>query len=38
MARFKFPYVDEFRDRHGRVRRYFRRAGHKRVPLPGLPD
>ena len=37
MARFKFPYVDEFRDRHGRVRRYFRRAGHRRVPLPGLP-
>ena len=27
----------EFRDRHGRTRRYVRRRGFKRVPLPGLP-
>lgn len=30
-------YVDEFKDRHGHVRRYFRRPGGKRVPLPGEP-
>jgi integrase len=30
-------YVHEFRDRHGRTRRYARRRGFKRVPLPGLP-
>src|SRR3954468_10366630 len=30
-------YVHAFVDRHGRGRYYFRRAGHKKVPLPGLP-
>jgi integrase len=30
-------YVHGFIDRHGRPRFYFRRAGFKRVPLPGLP-
>ena len=30
-------YVHEFRDRHGRTRRYVRRRGFKHVPLPGLP-
>jgi hypothetical protein len=29
-------YVHGFIDRHGRPRFYFRRAGFKRVPLPGL--
>jgi integrase len=29
--------VQGFIDRHGRPRFYFRRAGFKRVPLPGLP-
>ncbi|WP_374656464.1 tyrosine-type recombinase/integrase [Dongia sp.] len=33
----KLLYVQEFRDRHGKVRRYFRRPGFKTVPLPGLP-
>jgi hypothetical protein len=28
-------YIDEFRDRHGHVRRYFRRPGGPRIPLPG---
>ena len=37
MRRPKMLYVQEFKDRHGKVRRYFRRAGHKPVPLPGLP-
>lgn len=30
-------YVQGFIDRHGRPRFYFRRAGFKSVPLPGLP-
>jgi integrase len=30
-------YVHGFIDRHGKARWYFRRAGFKRVPLPGLP-
>lgn len=31
------PYVHAFIDRHGKARFYFRRAGFKRVALPGLP-
>jgi hypothetical protein len=30
-------YCNGFIDRHGKVRWYFRRAGFKKVPLPGLP-
>jgi integrase len=30
-------FVHGFIDRHGRPRFYFRRAGFKKVPLPGLP-
>src|SRR5262245_7534174 len=30
-------YVHAYVDRHGRARYYFRKAGHKNVPLPGLP-
>jgi hypothetical protein len=30
-------YVHGFIDRHGRPRFYFRRAGFKKMPLPGLP-
>lgn len=30
-------YVHEFRDRHGTIRRYFRRPGFRQVALPGLP-
>jgi integrase len=37
MTRIRLPFVQEFRDRHGRVRRYFRRPGFKRVALPGVP-
>ena len=36
MTRIRLPYIHAFRDRHGKVRHYFRRDG-KRVPLPGLP-
>jgi hypothetical protein len=31
------PFVNGFVDRHGRVRYYFRRRGHRNVRLPGLP-
>jgi integrase len=37
MTRIKLHYVNSFRDRHGRLRHYFRRPGHKSVALPGLP-
>jgi hypothetical protein len=30
-------FVHGFIDRHGRPRFYFRRAGFKKIPLPGLP-
>lgn len=37
MTRIRLAYIHEFMDRHGRIRRYFRRPGFKRLPLPGLP-
>lgn len=37
MTEITLPYVQQFRDRHGRMRYYVRRKGHKKVPLPGLP-
>ena len=37
MTRLRLQYIHEYRDRHGRVRRYFRRRGCKPVALPGLP-
>jgi integrase len=37
MIRKQLAFVHEFKDRHGKVRRYFRRPGFERVPLPGLP-
>src|SRR4029450_12005090 len=37
MTKMLLRYVHEFRDRHGRTRRYVRRLGFKQVPLPGLP-
>ncbi len=37
MTRIRLQYVHEFVDRHGKVRRYFRRPGSKSVSLPGLP-
>ena len=33
----RLRFVNSFRDRHGRVRHYFRRPGSKAVALPGLP-
>jgi integrase len=37
MTKIRLPYVQEYRDRRGRARRYFRRPGYKRVTLPGTP-
>jgi integrase len=37
MTRIKLRYVNEYRDRHGKLRRYFRRPGSRSIPLPGLP-
>jgi len=37
VARIKLQYVNSFRDRHGRVRNYFRRPGCKSIALPDLP-
>jgi integrase len=36
MTRFRLKFVNTFRDRHGRLRHYFRRPGCKAVALPGL--
>src|SRR5262245_38852244 len=35
MAWIKLRYVNEYLDRHGKVRRYFRRPGSRGVKLPG---
>jgi integrase len=37
VTRLRLPYINEFKDRHGRVRRYARRPGRKAVGLPGAP-
>src|SRR5256885_9857141 len=37
MTKIRLKHIHEFRDRHGKVRRYFRRAGWPRVALPGAP-
>lgn len=37
MTTFRLRYVHQFRDRHGKMRRYVRRRGVPRSPLPGLP-
>lgn len=37
MTRIKLKYIHEYRNRHGKVHRYFRRKGSPVVRLPGLP-
>ena len=37
MTRVKLPYINQFRDRHGKLRCYFRRPGGKSIPLSGVP-
>jgi integrase len=37
MTKMLMRYVHEFKDRHGKTRRYVRRRGQKQLPLPGDP-
>jgi integrase len=37
MTRIKLDYVHEYRDRHDKLRRYFRKPGFRRIALPGIP-
>jgi hypothetical protein len=37
MAVIRLPYVNTYTDRHGKVRHYFRKRGHKAVALSGIP-
>jgi hypothetical protein len=37
LVRIRLRYVVEDTDRYGNVRLYFRRKGHKKLRLPGLP-
>jgi hypothetical protein len=37
MAMIRIPYVKEYVDQTGAVRRYFRKRGCKSVALPGVP-
>jgi integrase len=37
MTTFRLPFIHEFFDRHGKIRRYVRRRGFPRVSLPGIP-
>src|SRR5467141_1183349 len=37
MTMLRLKYIHQFRDRHGRLLRYFHPKGGKAIPLPGLP-
>ncbi len=37
MTKIRLQHINSYRDRHGKLRYYFRRAGFKKVALPGLP-
>jgi integrase len=37
VTKIKLKFVNVYTDRHGRTRRYFRRAGSPKIPLPGEP-
>ncbi|MDN6714411.1 MAG: tyrosine-type recombinase/integrase [Acetobacter sp.] len=37
MTTLPLSYIHRFRDRHGKMRHYFRKPGHKQVSLPGMP-
>lgn len=38
MTKVELPYIQRFKDRHGRLRHYFRKPGCRRVPLPAPTD
>jgi integrase len=37
MTQLRLEFIHAYRDRHDRLRHYFRRKGAKQIPLPGLP-
>lgn len=37
MTKIRLQYVHEYCDRHGKVRRYFRKRGFGQITFPGLP-
>jgi hypothetical protein len=37
VTKIRLRFVNEYLDRHGKIRRYFRRPGSRSVKLPGLP-
>lgn len=37
VAKVEIPYVQVFKDRHGKPRHYYRRKGFARVAIPGVP-
>src|SRR5258708_7240869 len=37
MTRIRLPYISEYRDRHGKLRRYILRRGGRSIASPGLP-
>jgi integrase len=37
MTKIRLKHIHEYRDRHGKLRRYVRLPGRKQVPVPGLP-
>jgi len=37
VTQLKLKYIHRFKDRHGKLRHYFRRPGQKQIPLSGLP-
>jgi integrase len=37
MTKIRLPYIHEYHDRHGKLRRYVRRPGSRAIALPGLP-
>lgn len=37
MTKLRLKYIHAYRDRHGKIRHYFRQLGQKDIPLLGLP-
>jgi len=37
LTKIRLQYIHEFRDRHGKIRRYVRLPGRKQIPLRGAP-
>src|SRR5215831_16978891 len=37
VTKIRLQYIHEFKDRHGKIRRYVRLPGRKRIPLRGAP-